>query len=217
MSAFNPFKPFGGFSVLLLLAGAWPALAQTNTLPKTFQGFPVGASVRVHADKPLLLLYHATLKEITSSNIVVVAGMDRFVIARNAVTLGDSAKPATPAAAAAVRVVVAPAAQNPGTAPGQHPAATGPLAEVQRQLLGQAAAPGQTNVADQYQATMQAYQEGKLSLGDITASAEKVLTEMEQYQTERQNDPQYESQIAILRDFVQRAKAGETVDAAPQK
>ncbi len=195
----------------LVFAWALTVQAQTNQ-PPTFQGFPVGAVVQVHVDRPLILLNRAILREINVSNLVVESKGERLVINKAGAELT--------AVAPTALEVSAQRAVGPPSQPEIKPAAGSDLdnlqAEVQQLVLGKYSSdPGYGKATARYQSMMADYKNGKLSLADITAQAEQVLKEVDRYQPERQKDPQFESQIATLRDFVKRAKAGEKVETAP--
>jgi len=205
-----------GFKTMITIASllvvSLTATAQTNR-PVSFQGYAIGAAVHVRADKPLILLNRATVKEINESNIVVDANGNRFVLDKRHTELSD---PVVTSAAmpqsAAVQPSIAPAPGNIGK-----PSAAGQdidsmQAEAQQAVLGKYVS--DTNYSQavaQYQSMMGSFRSGKMSLADLAAKAEKVLAEADKYQPERKSDPEYESQIATLRDFVRRVKAGEQV------
>ena len=193
------------------LAMGWVACAQTNP-PALFQGYGLGATVRVRAEKPLILLNHATLKEITASNLVVVAGDDRYVLSRTNTVLTDPA--GAPAAGAASARPVAPAASASLAAPALPQLDINSLmAGIQQSVLGQYARdPGHGKAVEKYQSTVAAFLSGKQSLADIAGEAEKLLAEVDKYQPERAKDPQYENQIATLRAFILRVRAGEKLE-----
>lgn len=208
----SPFKPLcATISVgFALIAGA-----QTTSTNATFQGYHAGARVRVNSRKPLILLNCATLKEIRGSNVVVVADGDRFVLNKNQTVLTDptSLQSRRTSQLASVGTTggkrLLPVARKPA---GNMAALLG---EVQQSVLANySAEPGYTNAVSQYRSTINDYLSGKISLATITARAEKVLAEANKYQPERSKDPRFEHQIAILRDFVRRAKAGEKLEPA---
>ena len=60
-----------------------------------------------------------------------------------------------------------------------------------------------------YNQTTAGVMDGSVSQEELVQQAKKVLADCDQYAEERKNDPQYEKQIAALRDFVRRSEAGE--------
>lgn len=192
--------------LILIFAAGLTASAQTNP-PALFQGYAPGASVQVRSENPVVILNRATLKEIADSNVVVVADGERFVLAKAFTVLSDLPGSTAPMSAP-VQVISGNNAASPVTAPDK----ISTQAEVQQLILGKYANdPGYVKATAQYQSLMNDFRSGKVTLADITAKAENGLAQAGKYQPERAKDPQYEEQIATLRDFVKRAKAGETV------
>jgi len=66
-----------------------------------------------------------------------------------------------------------------------------------------------------YDQTMAGVANGSISQNDLVLQAKKVLAQCDQYQEERQNDPQYEAEITKLREFVRRSDAGEKFNFNP--
>jgi hypothetical protein len=182
------------------------ASAQTNT-PALFQGYPPGAIVQVRSDNPVVILSRATLKEIAKSNVVVVANGERFVLDKSSTVLSD-----LPGSSAPMSAPV-PVATGNNAAPSAPATFKSPTqADVQQMVQGKYANdPGYATAMAQYQSMMNDFNSGKISLADMTAQAQKVLAKADEYKPERAKDPQYEEQIAALRDFVKRAQAGETL------
>ena len=198
------FKPIN--VITLLITGFLNASAQTNPAA-SFQGYAVGAVVTVHCQSPLLILNHAMLKEIDVTNIVVESKGDRFLLGRSQTVLSDPPPVAVPVPTGPVKI-------SASLIPGQDNSST--QAGVQHAVLGTFANnPGYAKATTQYQSMMSDLRSWKESLEDITTKAEKILAEVDKYQPERAKDPQFEAQIATLRDFVKRAKAGEQINLAP--
>lgn len=189
------------------LAGGAP----TNS-PPLFQGYSIGTTVRVRSEKPLILLNRATLKEITSSNIVVAAGDDRYVLSKTNTVLSDSAGTAAASISRGRAVVpVSPSSLAMPALPQQD--FNSLMAGVQQSVLGKYANhPGHGKAVEMSKSMMDSFQSGKMSLEAIAAEAEKQLAEVDKYKPEREKDPQFEQQIALLRDFVRRVRAGEKLE-----
>ena len=82
--------------LLICFASCLNTSAQSNA-PASFQGYTVGAVVRVRCEKPLVLLSRATLKEINATNIVLLGKDERFVLAKSVTDLSDPIGPTPPA------------------------------------------------------------------------------------------------------------------------
>jgi hypothetical protein len=86
---------------------------------------------------------------------------------------------------------------------------------IQQKILGNYTADrGYGEASKYYQETMKGFLQGQVNLGDILRQAEQTLQKVDQYQAERSKDPQFEGQIQYLKSFLDRAKAGETVQQA---
>lgn len=66
-----------------------------------------------------------------------------------------------------------------------------------------------------YDQTMPGVINGSINQDELIRQARTVLADCDKYKAERQNDPQYEQQIATLREFVRRSEAGEKFDFTP--
>jgi len=191
--------------VLIFMLGQ-KAMAQANPCA-TFQGYALGAIVQVRSEKPVVMLNRAALKEITASNVVVVANGERLVLDKSFTVLSDLPGSAAPSPAPVLAV------------PGKNVSPSEPTAgkfstsaDVPQLIFGKYANDsGYAKVTAQYQSMMNDFNSGKMSLADLATKAEKVLAEADKYKAERAKDPQYEEQIAMLHDFLKRAQAGETV------
>jgi hypothetical protein len=192
--------------------------AQTNA-PPGFQGFSPGDIIRVKADKPPIELGRARFQSETVSNIVVTSRGDRYCLDKTTVTLSlpeegfvhqkisasNTTQPATKA------LVFQPA---PGPSGMENPEAN-LLTEMQavedRVLGNHKGDKGYDTATKYYQDTMMGVLGGQVGLDDLVAQAEEKLKTVDQYQSERAKDPQFEEQIRQLREFVQRARSGERI------
>ena len=66
-----------------------------------------------------------------------------------------------------------------------------------------------------YKNTMNGIMNGTVSQDDLVRQAKETLAACDKYQNERADNPQYEKEIEILRDFVRRSEAGEKFDFLP--
>ena len=175
-------------SLALLFTLTVSALSQT-----AFPGISVGQKVTVNSTQPLMVIGNATVTAITATNITVQTRLETLSF--------DTTATVRPAK----KVVVV-----------NQPTYTAPQAQLdaaQNQVLGNYRNQGTNyeNAVKYYQTTMAGVQNGSVNLDDLVAQAESTLKNIDQYQPERAKDPQYEAQIAQLRDFVARAKAGEKI------
>jgi len=222
---------------LFLCAGVQTAPAQTNV---TFQNCQAGDLVRVKCDHPLLVLGKATLLEIGSNTVTVATASDRFTLNQTNVTLvalGSHAAPQAEISPAnsALSQITDSAATAPGAAPMLDLSQT--LESLRTSLIDShrmeaykepklvngkwelVIDPNSTNGKAKYDKanayyhqTMSGVQNGSVSQADLVNQAKEILALCDKYSAERKNDPQYEKQIEILRDFVRRSEAGEKID-----
>jgi len=66
-----------------------------------------------------------------------------------------------------------------------------------------------------YDQTMSGVMNGSVSQDSLVQQAKSVLADCDKYKEERKNDPQYEKEIATLREFVRRSEAGEKFNFTP--
>jgi hypothetical protein len=202
-----PAKPTPFLIAIALFLLQSPMLAQTNTT-LDFQGFHPGDMVQVRVIKQPIILGQALFQAQTSSNIAVVSKGERYVLDKSSVSL--SAPQNLPQVAATPILPTQPSAE---------PALGGNnvqslIAAVQKQILGpHSGKEGFPKATKAYQENVKGYLDGRITLADIVAQAEQTLETIDKYQPERAQDPQYEGQISYLRDFVKRARNGETVES----
>jgi|GEM_PF-5364886 len=170
----------------------------------------VGDLVRISSQNPLVVLGKAQVTDITLSNITVAARFESYTFNKTNVVIipllpddgGAAPTPprATPSAAAALM---------PGTASfsGSSPGGGDPGLAILDKFSSD---PGYTNAVKSYQGDMSKVMGGQMEVNQLRIKAEAILKQADEYQPERQKDPQYEAYIASLRDFVRRAKAGES-------
>jgi hypothetical protein len=200
------------FLILLTLLGLQGSLlAQTNTFPE-FQGFRPGDVVRVQVEKPLIVLGQAMFQSQTPTNIVVLSKGDRYVLDKATVVLSlpqDLVRLATTASPSGSPQTTSNANSSIGNQEAQLL-----LLGVQQKVLGNYSDDkGYKEAATYYQDTVKRYLAGQITLSDIVDQAEHTLQKVDGYQPERANDPQFEGQIRYLREFVERAKHGETLQS----
>jgi hypothetical protein len=198
-------------AVMLGWLGSAAGQAQTNDATE-FQSFRPGAIVRVQSRQPLIVLGNALFQSQTPSNIVVLSKGERYVLPKSSVLLMP---PRTVPAASSDGSADEAGSAVLAEAAGSHPDGMELLMlSVQQQVLGSYTNDtGYAEAAKYYQDTMKRYLGGQISLDDIVHQAEKTLQTVDQYGPERAKDPQYESQIRVLKDFVRRARNGETVES----
>ena len=195
--------------LLICFASCLNTSAQSNA-PASFQGYTVGAVVRVRCEKPLVLLSRATLKEINATNIVLLGKDERFVLAKSVTDLSDPIGPTPPARPITTAKLTAAESAAKRAAP--NPDYRSTLASVREATLGAFAnEPGHAKASEYYDTTMAEVLNGKISQADLVAQAEKVLADVDKYLPERAKDPRFEDQIRLLQDFVKRSKAGEQI------
>ena len=66
-----------------------------------------------------------------------------------------------------------------------------------------------------YDQTMPGVMNGSVSQDSLVQQAKSVLADCDKYKEERKNEPQYEKEIATLREFVRRSEAGEKFNFSP--
>ena len=82
-----------------------------------------------------------------------------------------------------------------------------------QQILGKYASDAHYNDSlSYYTSMMSGLQSGSVQLDDLVREAEQVLGTLDQYEPERAKDSEFEGNISTLRDFVNRAKAGEKIE-----
>jgi len=206
---------------LLLCAPVPVAWAQSGA---TFQNCQPGDLLKVQCDQPLVVLGKATLLEIGSNTVTVCTASERFTLAKSAVTL-------VPLGSHSVSVASLPAEKSSvaAAAPGADTLQTfansqtptnvmSSMANVQEMMLGKYKNdPGSAKANDYYNRTTAGVMNGNVSQESLVQQAKKVLADCDKYAEERKKDPQYEQQIAALRDFVRRSEAGEKFDFQPVK
>lgn len=234
---FNKITAVKLFLSLILCAGGQNLLAQTNL---TFQNCQPGDLVKVKCDRPLLVLGNAKLLEISSNTVTVATANDRFTLAQTNVilTLLESHIPAPADVSEASST--SPLMTAPTTAASSAPSVTDvaqtmeairaavidphkmeaykepKLVNGKWELVVDPNSPGGKAKNDQanvyYNTTMKGVLDGSVTQADLVQQAKKVLTDCDKYAAERKDDPQYEKQIEMLRDFVRRSEAGEKID-----
>lgn len=185
---------------------------------REFQGFKVGSFVRARATKPMVDV-KGLLFSITASNVTVVTRSERFTLPTNTLVLLPASPPAQAVAPALGLAPAKPA--TGGVAAASPPAATAlPITgDIQAQVaaIGQGVLgkysqdPGYQAATDRYQKTMQGVLSGQTQLPDLVRQAKEVLAQVDKFGPERQKDPQFEPYIELLKDFVRRAEAGESI------
>ena len=176
--------------------------AQANT--NEFMGSKLGDQVHVRSLTPCVDI-KATFVSMTSSNITVKGRFDTIVIPINNLTTFEQIKTST---ATVATTTTATTAQVWGSAAQAQQVAAG------QSILGKFANdPGYTKANDYYKNTVNGVMDGSIKLDDIVKQAEQALTTLDQYQPEREKDPQYEGYISMLRSFLARAKAGEQIES----
>jgi hypothetical protein len=172
-----------------------------------------GDWVDVKSD-PQIILKHALLTEMTSSNITVAT---RFEI----MDLPLSNTVVRPAEAP----LREPTLRSPPLILSNHLAIAKPPSlnteemslsvsdPIVQQILGKYASdPHYNDSLSYYTSMINGIQSGSVQLDDLVREAEQVLGTLDQYEPERVKDPEFEGNISTLRDFVNRAKAGEKVE-----
>jgi hypothetical protein len=190
--------------------GLWacaPVQAQSNRVE--FRGCRVGDAVVFQAAKPMVMAAKATLLAITDTHLTVACGLERYVVPTDEVIrIEKTATQAVPVAPAP------PAAPAPGRPPPGDSKPASPPASVEALLgmvQGQVLGPFSTDenfakTTNHFATTMRDYIGGKTTEADLRAKAAELLKQLDQYQPERQKDPQYESYIEVLRSFVENRK-----------
>jgi hypothetical protein len=216
----------------LQLAGA-----QTNVV---FQNCRPGDLVKVKCDQPLVVLGKATLLEIGSNTVTVCTASDRFTLDKTNVILvpleshATSASEASQVSSAAPPISPAPA--NTSTVPPSsdilqtmesiRASVIDPhkmeaykepkLVNGKWEMVVDPNSPNGKAKYDKanayYNDTMKGVMNGSISQDELVRQAKEVLSQCDKYAPERKDDPQYEKQIEILRDFVRRSEAGEKID-----
>jgi hypothetical protein len=180
--------------------------AQTNPPTTDFQGFHPGDLVKVQCQRPLIVLGQALFQSQTASNIVFLSKGERFVLSKTNVVLDIPSMPRGTSTGTVLTIQ-----ETMGTAPDTQLLLLG----VQQKILGaHENEKGYAKASNYYQDTMSKYLKGDLTLEQIVEDATRTLKQADQFMPERANDPQYESQIKFLKDFVQRAQNGEKVGAS---
>jgi hypothetical protein len=222
------------FISLVLCAGCQNLLAQTNLV---FQDCQPGDLVKVKCERPLLVLGKAKLLEIGSNTVTVATANDQFTLDQTNVILTRLENPAPAPAeisapSAAMPAPTAPAASAPSMTdlaqtmeairasvidPHKMEAYKEPkLVNGKWELVVDPNSPSGKAKNDQanayYNTTMKGVLDGSVTQADLMQQAKKVLADCDKYAAERKDDPQYEKQIEMLRDFVRRSEAGEKID-----
>jgi len=201
------------FLTLLTSLGLQASLpAQTNTLPD-FQGFHPGDVVQVQVRQPLIVLGQALFQSQTPTNIAVISRGERYVLDKSTVVLSLPHNLAKFVATAAPSTGLQ-TTSGPNSSLGSQETQL-LLVGVQQKILDNfSGEKGFKEATKYYQDTVRGYLDGRITLSNIVAQAEDILKNVDAYQVERSHSPQYEGQIRYLRDFVERAKKGETVQSS---
>jgi hypothetical protein len=224
-------------TVLFICASLQIAGAQTNVV---FQNCRPGDLVKVKCDHPLVLLGKAMLLEIGSNTVTVCTASDRFTLDKTNVILVPLESHATPAPEVSQASSAAPPVSTaPGNASAVPPAAG--LLQTMESIRASVIDPHKMEAYKEpklvngkwemvvdpnspngkakydkanayYNDTMKGVMNGSISQDELVRQAKEVLSQCDKYAPERKDDPQYEKQIEILRDFVRRSEAGEKID-----
>ena len=201
---------------LILWSFPLAVLAQTNS----YQGFHEGDHVSVTA--PFTLIGNATIQTITTSNLTVISHSKNF---------GDEPVTFVLTNIQSIRAVRQPASDpirfDAGSQPKGYPAASGAIPSslpprAVPDAKGDKAAgmavlgkyshePGYTQALTRFQQTADGVLAGTNTLQDLRDQADNVLKAVDKYVPERQRDPDFDTQIDQLRDFVKRVDDGEKI------
>jgi hypothetical protein len=162
---------------------------------------------------PQVILKHALLMRMTSSNITVATSFGTIDLPLSNTVVRPVETPPQEQA----RYQLATSNRLPLPNPLSPNSADAPLAgagdPVVKQILGKYSAdPHYNDALAYYQSMMSGIQSGSVQLSDLVDHAEQVLGSLDQFQPERAKDPEFEGDISTLRDFVNRAKAGEKIE-----
>ncbi len=200
---------------LVTIALGLLTLAASGDLPR------VGDMVKVSSQNPLVVLGKAQVTAISSNTVTVTTDFDSYTFLQTNVVI----VPLVPSGEAPTLIpggitstesqaqASAPASSAPQSGePGSNTTYQGE-ADPGMALLGKFSGKiGYANAVKLYQDDMAKVKSGQMDVNQLCAEAEQTIKEADQYDPEREQDPEYEQYIASLREFVRRVKAGEKFD-----
>lgn len=194
---------------MLPLAGSVVTPAPSNVNSTVREGDWVDVK-----SEPQILLKHALLTRMTSSNITVATSFETIDLPlSNTVIRLAEAPPQEQVRRSTPLVLSNHLALANSVSPNADAAALTAGDPIVQQILGKYASDAHYNDSlSYYTSMMSGLQSGSVQLDDLVREAEQVLGTLDQYEPERAKDPEFEGNISTLRDFVNRAKAGEKIE-----